>query len=141
MPKTVLCTIDGFTGAVTFHEPLFYEQVAAFEDAQDEAAGVEPSTFWTRIAEAQNMKDESGQIVKLSWTSRSDRAFLPALLKCVKEWRLAGIPEEPTLENFPFTPRDKAHELVEWLVVELRKVVDGEKNIPNESSPTPTTSQ
>lgn len=131
MPKTVTSTISAFPGFVIFHEPLFFEQVAAFEDAQDEAVRVEPSQFWTKIAEARGMKDESGEVVKLSWTSRSDRAFLPALLKCVKEWRIEGIPEQPTLENFPFSPRDKTHELVEWLVTELRKVVDGETNVPN----------
>lgn len=132
MPKTVTSTIAAYPGVVIFHEPLFFEQVAAFEDAQDAAVEVEPSQFWTKIAEARDMKDEKGEVVKLSWTSRSDRAFLPALLKCVKEWHIEGIPEQPTLETFPFTPRGSIHDLIEWLVTELRKIVDGEKSVPNE---------
>lgn len=132
MPKTVTSTLPAYPGVVIFHEPLFFEQVAAFEDAQDAAAEVEPSQFWAKVAEANDITDDKGKRVVLSWTSRSDRAFLPALLKCVKEWHIEGLPEQPTIETFPFTPRDKTHELIEWLVTELRKIVDGEKNVPNE---------
>lgn len=126
------CKIKGFEGHVLFCDPLNMEQVFAIEEAQEQANNIEPSAFLTKINEVNGVKDDEGNAIKAHWTSRADRAFLPSVLLCVKEWHLKNVPESVTLESFPMTPRGEAHALVEWLWTELLVIYQGETDIPNE---------
>lgn len=131
--RTRTSTVKGFEGSVTFHDPLNIEQVFAIEDAQDMATEVEPSKFLTKISEAQ------GQTIQAAWSSRSDRLFIPAILLCVKEWQVPTLPSPLTVDNFPFTPRGRASEFINWLWNEVTEIYQGETEIPNASLPEPIT--
>ena len=52
--------------------------------------------------------------------------MLPAIFECVGEWKLEGIPERPTLDNFPGSPMRDRSKLVSWLIDEIGKVYSAE---------------
>lgn len=118
---------------MVFHEPLNIEQVFAIEDAQDLATEVEPSKFLTKINEIR------GETFQAAWSSRSDRLFVPAILLCVKEWNVPTLPSPLSADNFPFTPRGRASEFINWLWSEITEIYQGETEIPNALSPEPIT--
>lgn len=134
MPKIIEIDIQPFQGRVTLCQPLNLEQVIALEDAQDAATAEEtPSALLTKLNEIQGVKGDDGEPVKVSWSSRQDRHFIPALCKSVEKWELTGLPEKVTPENFPMTPRGAAVKLVRLLVGELMTIYNGETEVPNAS--------
>lgn len=133
MSKTITSTITGFTGTVVLKQPLHLDDVFAIEDALDKSAIDEPSVFWTKTNEMLKRLDEEGKPIKVVWSSRQDSNFLTAILKCSERFTIDGMPEKPTLETFPMTPRGKAGEFIRLLWDELQKIYSGEIEIPNES--------
>jgi hypothetical protein len=131
MPKTVSCPVAGFPGVVVFHDPLNMEQVFAIEDANDGAFQLEPSPLLTAWNKSHDIKDDTGNTVQASWSSRADNVFLRAIFLCVKEWKIEGLPDGITPETFPFTPRHKSHEMIDWLMKEINRIYEGETQIPN----------
>lgn len=131
MSKDKECKVKGFEGHVLFHDPLNLEQVFAIEGAQEAANEIEPSKFLTQVNEVRGIKNDSGETVQAAWTSRTDRAFLDAIVLCVKEWHLAGVPEGVTKDTFPMSPRGRAHELIDWLWSALIDIYQGEVEVPN----------
>lgn len=131
--KIVTSTIKGFEGRVTFKDPLFIDDIFAIEDAQDKAAGIEPSLFWMKLNESIGKTDDKGEAVKVTWSSRSDAFYIAAILKCVERFEVNGLEEKPTLETFPMTPRVQAREFVDLLWSELDKIYRGETEVPNAS--------
>ena len=133
--KIIDCTIKHFEGKVTLSEPLTMEQVFAFEDAEDAASEFEakPSALLTRVNGLKGVKDESGEPLASSWSSRVDAVYLPAVLKCIEKVEINGLPEKLTAQNFPFSPRAESSQFIDFLVTEIRKVYSGEVDIPNES--------
>ena len=71
----------------------------------------------------------------------ADKRQLPAIFACVEKWDLSNFPKEPSPQNFPMSPREDSHKLIDWLFSEIKKVYYGEAEIPNESSPTLTGTQ
>lgn len=132
MSKLRECKVKGFEGHVIFHDPLNMEQVFAIEEAQDAATELEPSKFLTKINEMRGVKDDAGEAVKISWSSKADKLFMPAIILCVKEWHIDNMPEEVSIDTFPMTPRSVASELVNWLWTEVIKIYQGEVAVPNE---------
>jgi len=133
MSRIVLSAIEGYQGRVILRAPLNLEQVFAIETAQDAAAEIEPSAFWTKVNELRDIKGDDGKILKASWSSHSDKYFLEAILTCAEKFEIEGIEENPTLENFPMTPRDKARDFVQLVWDELQIIYNGERAVPNES--------
>jgi len=76
-------------------------------------------------------KDESAKDGRV-WLSVVDANQLPAILGCVEKWEIENIPEKPTLETFPASPRAETHKLIDWLFRELLTVYFGEATVPNE---------
>ncbi len=66
------------------------------------------------------------------WLSVIDSNQLPAILACVETWSLENVPEKPTLETFPASPRAESHKLIEWIFREIMSVYLGEAEVPNE---------
>lgn len=108
MPKTITSPVARFPGTVTLSDPLTFPQSFAFEDALNAAR-------------------ELGDNPSLS---RANYAILPGVLACVEAWRLEGIPEYPTLEAFPSTPRKPIADLVAWLVNEIGALYREADNVP-----------
>jgi hypothetical protein len=143
MPKLKECKVKGFEGHVIFHDPLNSEQVFAIEEAQDNAADAEkvkPSKFLTQVYKTKAIVEasEKGEAPQLDenfvarWSSKTDHLFLPAILLCVKEWHLEGIPEDVTIDTFPMSPRSRASALVDWLWTQITMIYQGEIEVPNE---------
>lgn len=65
------------------------------------------------------------------WIWDSDIKTLPAILACVSEWHLVGVPDQPTLDSFPMSPKKSVHALVMWLWAEIFKLWNAEDEIPN----------
>lgn len=64
------------------------------------------------------------------YLGESIEKHLPAVLKCVTEWHIEGVPENPTLDNFPMLPIVPVSELVHWVYGLLVKMWIGEQ-VPN----------
>lgn len=107
MPKQVTSPLKSFPGTVTLPDGYTFPQIIAFDKALDEAL--------------RGDKSKSEQ-----WY-----ALLRGLIPCVESWALEGVPEHPTPETFPATPRAEAHKLVSWLLDESQRVQIGEGADPN----------
>ena len=116
-----------WAGYVILHDPLNLEQVFAIEDVQDQSVDLEPSKFLKKLEEV------GGTSVGVTWSSRSDKLIVPAIILCVKEWHLTDFPDTPDLSTFPATPRKDARVLVDWLWEEINKLYAGAVEVPNES--------
>lgn len=68
---------------------------------------------------------------KLVWQADADVKNVPVVLACISEWHLSGVPENPTVETFPMSPRKSAHDLIQWLAGAVMKLWDAEEEIPN----------
>lgn len=128
MSKRVISTLEKFPGSVTFHDPLNIDQVFAIENAKDAIVDQPDSKFLVKV---QQLAGQEYQ--QVTWSSRGDALFLPAICMCIEKWEIEGLPEKVTPENFPMTPRVDARALVDWLWTELNKIYEGETNIPNAS--------
>ena len=105
--------IKKFSGHVVLPDFMNILQVRAFEDA-----------YFGDVNEAK----EDGKRVFLSV---SDEKMLAFLLGFVSEWHLENVPEKPTQETFPQTPRGKAHELIKKLSAKCLELYAGEIEVPN----------
>ena len=123
MSKVILSPLKNFPGTVTIPARLTLPQVGIWE-----AATTEQTELIQKL-----IKDK----VELYSTYEVDKIFVPALCDLVEKWELKDlatgepIGEKLTLDTFPATPRKAAHELVDWLTSEIRKVFLGETEIPN----------
>lgn len=104
--------VTQFPGYVILPDYLTFPQVFAFEDAIEAAQA--------HTAEDESIKD---------WR-RYFYAMLPGLLKCVNEWHIAGIPEQPTPETFPATPQMPVAELAGWLIGEVTALLNEAREVP-----------
>jgi hypothetical protein len=106
MSKSVISPVKYFAGSVVLKDPLPYFVVVRFEQTAREAGG--------------KAEDMGAQ-------------FLPVILDCVEKWELQNIPENPTPETFPGTPRPPTLRLIAWLLNEITAIYKGnEDNDPNE---------
>lgn len=112
MSKVLESQSKRFTGSVVIADPLTIPQAQLIE------AGMK----------APKEESTDGRV----WLSVVDANQLPAVLACVEKWELVGVPEKPTLETFPASPRAESHKLVDWLFRELLTVYFGEAEVPNE---------
>ena len=98
--KTV--SYDGkWKGEVVFFDPLTIQQEAEWELALGAYA----------IAREKRGGD-SAQVL----------SFLPAIIACVSEWHLDGLPERMTVQNFPRRPRIDRANLVAFLVKNISEI-------------------
>lgn len=111
--KVITSPSQVWRGEVVLYDPLTMPQVKEIEAVLNKS-----------------YQDESnnGRV----WLSVIDADMLPAIITCVKEWKLGNFPELVTIETFPASPRAKSHELIKWLFGEIYKVYLGEIEIPNE---------
>ena len=117
MTKTITSPVDKFPGTVVMPEYLTLPQVLAFEAASDNIG---------ELRKAATEKGDDG----ISRT-KIDQQYLPVILSIVTEWRIDGVPNIPSLENFPLTPRRATAELIAWLIGEITRLWVGEIEIPN----------
>lgn len=126
MTKRIESPSKRWAGYVVLHDPLNLEQVFAIEEVQDKAVDIEPSKFLQKA-------NEAGVTVGTTWSSRTDKIIVPAILLCVAEWHLENFPDEVTADNFPATPRKDARALIDWLWNEINIIYSGEiEEVPNE---------
>lgn len=101
-----------FEGEIEIDDQLGYPQLAAYERCVLAAGKLIATNETAGFAELRLL-------------------MIPGILACVKSWRLAHVPEKPTLETFPSTPREAAGDLYEWIVKSIREVINGENSGPN----------
>ena len=105
MSKKIASPVKKFAGFVELREPLPYPAVLKYERA------------------SRSFKKESDDLGEV---------FLPAILESVESWNLMGVPEKPTPETFPGTPRPEVNRLLAWLLNEITALYLGnEDNDPN----------
>ena len=117
MSKTIASTIAAFAGEVVIPSRLTMPQVMAWEAATNEQA-----EFIQKLTEEKRERFTFSEI---------DRIFTPILCELVEEWHIEGVPDKPTPDTFPGSPRLASHQLIEWIGGEIRKVYIGEIDIPN----------
>ena len=99
--KIVESPVKKFPGSVTFRDPLPYTVILLYERA------------------ARSLDIATGDI---------GETFLPVLFAAISEWNLEGIPENPTTENFPGSPRGAINRLLAWLLKELTALYKGNED-------------
>jgi len=107
--------VKRFPGTVALPDHFTLPQVVDYETAGE------------KLIETVSSIPEGGRIA----FTKTDEIKLPAILGIVSEWHIEGVPETPTIESFPLTPRHDAHNLVDWLMGEITRVYTGEIEIPN----------
>lgn len=105
-----------FTGYIVLPDFWNIQQLRAFESALPKTRNDSPP-------------DDTKRII---WKGENIEQRLPALIACVSEWHIAGVPEKPTLETFPVTPIADAGALVDWIFELLQDIWLGETVVPNE---------
>jgi len=115
MSRTININLSAWRGTVEIFDRLHLSQVELVEEAL--------------LDEGEQVKNipESGRIR----FTQLDKPKLPALLACVEKWNLSDFPDSVTVDTFPMTPRKAAHELIETIFDEIRKVFNGELQVPN----------
>ena len=114
-------TVTEFPGFVILPAFLTFPQCRAFEDA-----------FFGDLNE---LEHSNGNKV---FVSVNDEKLLPVLFLVVQEWHLEKIPEQPSIETFPSTPRGPSHELIFLLSRAIYELWKGEE-VPNVSGQPRTT--
>lgn len=107
MGKVITSPVDKYPGEVVLYDPLTLPMVAAFENA---------------LLSIRGQRSAAGV----------DLLILPAVLMCVQEWHIQGVPEHPTENNFPVKPHRARRELLAWLTGELTKLYEDDPEAPNE---------
>lgn len=110
MPKVIESPIEQFPGKVTLYDPLNMLQVLVWEKG---------------FRSAQELGDKAT-------LSEVNAAYMPAVLACVEKWEISGVPEQPTPETFPFSPRLPSARLLDWLIGEISRVYFGEAEVKND---------
>ena len=109
MSKIISSPVKAFPGTVVLSDPLTYPQTFAFEDA----------------IEASKEAGEGATQDRLRYI------LLAGVLSCVEEWHIEGVPQYPTRDTFPNTPKLSAARLVNWLVNEIVAMYQEGEEIPN----------
>ncbi len=110
MSKIITSPVKRFAGTVVLSDPLTYPQVFAFQDALEAVKALGKDAHYLRV----------------------QYAALPGILTCVEEWKLEGVPEHPTMDTFPASPRASAARLVLSLFREITALNDEAENVPLE---------
>lgn len=101
-----------FVGTVTLPDFLTLPQVLLFEDTNG------------RVREIRAEKSDIS-------VSRIDAENIPLILSVVTSWQVAGVPEKPTLETLPVTPRLASAQMLAQIIREITRMYRGETEIPN----------
>lgn len=107
MPIIASSPVKRFAGRITLPDSLTYPQLIAWEQA---------------LAAAQ----ADGLTNVQRWY-----ALIPGVLACVETWELAGVPDHPTADTFPSTPRVAADKLLRWVMDNIRAAIVEDDNAPN----------
>ncbi len=117
--KVLNSPIPQFPGEVYLIEPPTLPVVSSFEQA----------IFAGR--KLLNEYTPEGQTLPVGLSqSRYYCEVLPGIFACVERFAVKGIPENPTIENFPYKPRQAAERFVGWLIREIEKYIDEDDQIP-----------
>jgi len=163
MPKTVTSPVEKFTGTVILFDPLPLPAVLAYEESRARVAPHYCPEAWGMIVELPESKRAVAKdLSDLTDKEKKDRTktlsalashqeeckkcrsgllgtaanieHLNAILPCVMEWHLDGVPETPNSNTFPGSPREESTRLIDWLIKEIGYIYTGEvlqENDPN----------
>jgi len=144
MSKTI--EVKGkWAGTVEIADPLNFSQVDLIQDGfeNNESKELEDArkNYFSYVKEHGDTDEESTRLRLIllevaeknrQFHSIADKRQLPAILACVEKWNLSGIPEKPTMESFPASPRKDSHKLIESIFTEILNVYRGANEVPNE---------
>ena len=124
MPKVIESPVKKFPGTVTLFDPLTMPQVVKIDECL---------LSRRQYFEETEIDGARGYVLKDdAFWSHPDTIALDAILVCVEEWNLKNLPDDLTAENFPGSPRPASRALINWLVIEILAVYQGETEVPNE---------
>lgn len=116
MTKILTSPVKRFSGTVELSDPLTFPQYMA----------------WSKAVEAAVVMRENVTVATVGYDDIVTEVMLPAILACVEAWHIAGVPDKPTVETFPATPRMSAGRLIAWLAGEIGAVISEEDEEKNE---------
>lgn len=99
--------VKRFPGSVNLPDAYTFSQLIAWEQALDAAQA-------------------DGQSNNQQW-----QALLPGILACVERFEINGLPEQPTVDTFPATPRKSVGLLLRWLIDCVGAVIAEDEDAPN----------
>jgi len=106
-----------FPGHVILPDYLNIRQVKAFEQS---------------LLSPEKLQEALENPEKLVPVSIGLERRLPAVLECVSEWNLQGVPPKPNIETFPASPPEEVANLIQAIHSELNNIYRGETALPNE---------
>jgi hypothetical protein len=110
MTKTLTSPVKRFSGTVELSDPLTFPQYMA----------------WSKAVEIASAQREKLTAITVGYDDIVTEVMLPAILACIEAWHIAGVPEKPTVETFPATPRRATAQLIAWLAGEIGAVISEE---------------
>lgn len=111
MSKVIQSPVARWPGSATISDPLTFPQVFIIEDA---------------LAAVEQLRADG----KATSMARINYALLPAVLGCVEQLDLKGLPERLSPETFPATPRQPSAELAAWLLREVMALFSDANEVP-----------
>ena len=108
---TVTSAAKSFRGTVHLPERLTFRQVAGWREAVSGLAGM--------------------SVADVAADDAAILAILPALCAIIERCDVEGMPEHPTPDTWPATPRADAGLLIAQLIIAVTKIVAGEDERPN----------
>ncbi len=116
MTKILTSPVKRFSGTVELSDPLTFPQYMA----------------WSKAVQAASEQRDKLTAITVGYDDIVTEVMLPAILQCIEAWHIAGVPEKPTVETFPATPRMSAGRLIAWLAGEIGAVISEEDEEKNE---------
>ena len=147
MPKKMHSPVDRWPGHVILKDPIPLMLVMEYERAIDENRSKFCDTGFELFLAFHNADDddkpgaldalkehadECSEYRPAKTGTEADSTLLPIVLKCVDEWQLDNFPDNPSVENFPGTPRLAAASLIDWLVTGVTSIYAGDALTPDE---------
>lgn len=134
MSKIVTSNIKRFQGTVTLRDPMTFDMLARWQEAQSNIAYANAALKEKHGITSENHSMPayvSEQFMMIA------RVMYPLILEMVEKWELTNILPGVTVANFPnASPRTGAasiHALVGWLITECQNIYIGsEDEDPNE---------
>ena len=114
MGKRIESPIKRFAGAVELKDPLPYYLVTKYE-----AAGQISRAWRAAHPDFDPEKTTLGDIAALY------EPYIPVVIEAVEKWDIVGLPEKPTAETWPGTPRKAAISLLAWLIGQVTELYAG----------------
>lgn len=114
--------IPRFAGKVYLHQVVTLPMVRKYEEIM-----LEGGRELRAALDAAKVQPSGRMLTNSAYHS----IILPGVLVMVEKFEIPGMPEQPTIEDFPYRPPKQAALFIAWLVQEIDKYLEEDGEDPN----------